>query len=225
QVGCLHAGGGPGHGRRGQPEPPGQLTGRQAVLLPQGEQDVLLAGPDAVAPERGFAGVGHRALRGPEGRLEVVGALVVQSAGLYESPSSSGMMAAISSSDASSHGRVGSKNTCSRPSSARLPKWSTISAGPLAPSAPPVPSAGMANVLVMVFPRSPYGRPTASQWSRSTSSLWRSATGPPRIPATSTPSGRSNRLQASAYCATSRRVFRSPDPPTRIGGWGCWTLF
>src|SRR5581483_8484429 len=48
-------------------------------------------------------------------------------------------------------------------------------------------------------------RPTSSQWRASTSSLC-------RIVGTSP-----NRLQASAYWATNRRVRRSPPPPTRIG--------
>ena len=37
--------------------------------------------------------------------------------------------------------------------------------------------------------------------------------------------GTSNRLQASAYRATSRRVLRSPLPPIRIGGCGRCTEF
>ena len=51
-------------------------------------------------------------------------------------------------------------------------------------------------------------RPTAAQCSRSTSYLWWIVSGPP------------NTLHASAYWATSRRVFRSPPPPIMIGGRG-----
>ena len=50
-----------------------------------------------------------------------------------------------------------------------------------------------------------FPRPIASQWRSSTSSLWRIVARSP------------NRLQASAYFATSARVRRSPLPPTRIG--------
>ena len=51
-------------------------------------------------------------------------------------------------------------------------------------------------------------RPTSSQWRRSTSSLWATSSGPPKM------------LHASAYCATSRSVFRSPLPPIMIRGRG-----
>ena len=61
------------------------------------------------------------------------------------------------------------------------------------------------SVLVM----SSYGRPTLSQWPRSTSSLCPTSSGV-----------LANRLHASAYRATRRRVFRSPPPPIRISGRG-----
>lgn len=50
-------------------------------------------------------------------------------------------------------------------------------------------------------------RPTSSQCPLSTSILCAS-------------SGEAIRLQASAYCATSLSVLRSPPPPIRIGGCG-----
>jgi len=52
---------------------------------------------------------------------------------------------------------------------------------------------------------------TSSQWRRSTSSLCATSSGPPK------------RLQASAYCATRRSVFRSPLPPIMIRGCGVLT--
>src|SRR6201996_4551988 len=62
---------------------------------------------------------------------------------------------------------------------------------------------------MIVFWMASWSRPSASQCARSTSSLWlTSATDEPK------------RLQASAYFATSRRVFFSPPPPMRIGGRG-----
>jgi 2-keto-4-pentenoate hydratase/2-oxohepta-3-ene-1,7-dioic acid hydratase in catechol pathway len=54
-------------------------------------------------------------------------------------------------------------------------------------------------------------RPSASQWRRSTSSLWATSSGPPKM------------LQESAYWATRRRVFRSPLPPIMIRGLGLLT--
>ena len=51
-------------------------------------------------------------------------------------------------------------------------------------------------------------RPRSAQCRRSTSTLCATSSGPPKM------------LHASAYCATSRNVFRSPLPPIMIRGRG-----
>ncbi len=119
-----------------------------------------------------------------------------------------------------SQGSRTEKITCWAPASESSPKRSTTCAG-LSPWPPPCdplwPAAGAPPLLPATARRTLWrversissgSLPTAAQCSRSTSYLWWIVCGPP------------NTLQASAYCATSRRVFRSPPPPIMIGGRG-----